>query len=444
MFDFLTQKFSSLFAGLSGKKHLDAATIQSTIDQVKEALLAADVPYDLVQTFAATITEHMAQYKPVASLKVSEQLLKIIYEKMVAFLGGENKPFSVSGVPAIIMVVGLQGSGKTTTLGKLAYYLRTLSEQKKLNYRILVASVDYYRPAAIDQLGIVAQKAKVDFYKAASADPIVAARHIQEYAATHKYNLLLLDTAGRLHIDNTMLSELRTIDNNLQPAHKILVLDAMTGQESLAVARAFDQGVGFHGAILSKADSDARGGAAFSFRYALKKPIFFVGTGERVEDLAPFHPERAASRMLGMGDMQSLVERANEKIKQEEQQSLYNSWEKGEFTLNDFAQQMDMVNRLGSLTSVMKYIPGMGGMNISADALQKGQEEMNRFKAIMQSMTHKERVYPRILNDSRKRRIAKGAGVPVAEIDKLLSRFVNMQQYAKLIKKSGGLRNVFK
>ncbi len=444
MFDFLTQKFSSLFSGLSGKKHLDAATIQSTIQQVKEALLAADVPYDLVQAFAATIQDEIVQQKPIASLKASEQLLKVIYDKMVAFLGGEKKDLFLPRVPATLMVIGLQGSGKTTTLGKLAFYVHTLAKEKKMNYRILMASVDYYRPAAIDQLAIVAQKAQVDFYRAVSQDPIVAASEIQEYARKNQYNLLLLDTAGRLHIDNTMLAELRTIDSMLQPQHKILVLDAMTGQESLAVARAFEQGVGFDGSILSKADSDARGGAAFSFRYALKKPILFIGTGEKVEDLAPFHPERAASRMLGMGDMQSLVERANEKIKEEEQRDIYNSWEKGDLTLNDFAQQMDMVNRLGSLSSVMKYMPGLGGMNISSDVIEKGQQEMRRFRAIISSMTPKERIYPRILNDARKRRIAKGAGVTVAEIDKLLSRFVNMQQYAKLIKKSGGLRNVFK
>jgi signal recognition particle subunit SRP54 len=444
MFDFLTQKFSTLFSSLSGKKQLDAATVQSTIEQVKEALLAADVPYDLVQTFATTIKDEIAQQKPMPSLKASEQLLKVVYDKMVTFLGGENKELFIPRIPATFMMIGLQGSGKTTTLGKLAFYLRTLAQEKKINYRILVASVDYYRPAAIDQLAIVAQKAHVDFYRAASNEPIAAAAEIQEHARKNQYNILLLDTAGRLHIDNTMLAELRTIDSMLQPHHKILVLDAMTGQESLTVARAFEQGVGFDGSILSKADSDARGGAAFSFRYALKKPILFIGTGEKVEDLALFHPERAASRMLGMGDMQSLIERANQKIKEQEQRDVYNSWEKGELTLNDFAQQMDMVNRLGSLSSVMKYMPGLGSMNISSDMVEKGQQEMRRFRAIINSMTPKERIYTRLLNDSRKRRIAKGAGVTIAEIDKLLTRFVNMQQYAKLIKKSGGLRNVFK
>lgn len=442
MFDFLSQKFSSLFSSLSGKKQLDSAMVQDALEQVKEALLAADVPYDVVQAFAAMIAQEVKQQKPIPLLKPSEQLLKIVHDNMVAFLGGEKKELFVPRIPSIIMVIGLQGSGKTTTIGKLAFYLRQKAKNDGLSYRILVASVDYYRPAAIDQLAIVAQKAQIDFYRATTNNPIAAAAEIRDYAKKNQYNLVLLDTAGRLHIDTTMLEELRVITTSLQPQHTILVLDAMTGQESLTIARAFEEGVGFDGAILSKADSDARGGAAFSFRYMLKKPIFFLGTGEKVDDLSLFHPERAASRMLGMGDLQSLLERTQEKIKEHEQRELSHSWEKGELTLADFAQHMDMVHRLGSLTSIMKYMPGLG--NISPELLEQGQQEMRRFRAIISSMTPKERVYPRILNDSRKRRIAKGAGVSIAEIDKLLSRFVNMQQYAKLIRKSGGLRNVFK
>lgn len=439
MFDFLTKKFSSLFSSVSTKKQLDAATIQEALHQVEEALLSADVPYDVVQTFITSMQTTLAQQKPIAALKPSEQLLKVVYDAMVSFLGGKNKETFLPQAPAMVMVLGLQGSGKTTTLAKIAHYLKD-----KGTYRILMASVDYYRPAAIDQLALLAQKAQVDFYKAMSPQPVDAAVEIKEYARKNNYNFVLLDTAGRLHVDIAMLDELRAITAKIQPTQKLLVLDAMTGQESLTVARAFEQAVGFDGAILSKADSDARGGAAFSFRYALQKPILFIGTGEKIEDLDLFHPERAASRMLGMGDIQTLIEQANQKIKEHEQRQMYASWEKADLTLNDFAQQMDMIRRLGSLSSVMKFIPGMGGMNISPDQLEKGQKEMGQFRAIINSMTPKERIYPRILNDARKRRIAKGAGVSVAEIDKLLARFVNMQQYAKLIKKSGGLRNIFK
>ncbi len=306
-----------------------------------------------------------------------------------------------------------------------------------------MASVDFYRPAAVEQLAVVAKQAGVDFYRASAKKPFDAALEIYRQWQNERYEILLLDTAGRLHIDNEMLQELQAIDRKLKPKQKLLVLDAMTGQESLAVARAFDQAIGFHAAILSKTDSDSRGGAAFSFRYALKKPIVFIGTGEKVDDLDRFHPERVASRMLGMGDIQTLIERAEEKIKQSEQDAMANSFERGELTLQDFAQQMDMVNRLGSLSSVMKYIPGMGGQ-VSSGALEEGEREMKRFRAIISSMTLKERLYPRLLKGSRRSRVAGGAGVAASEVDKLLSRFDQMRQYAKLIKKSGGFRQIFK
>ena len=443
MFDFLAKKFSSIFSSLSGKKQLDEKAINEVLKQVNEALLSADVPYDLVQVFTASIKDEMIGQKRASSLKPSEQLMKVVYDKMVAFLGEDGTTHFTPHIPSITMVMGLQGSGKTTTIGKLAYFLQKEAKKRGKERRILVASVDYYRPAAIEQLELVAQKAGIDFYRATNSEPISAAAEIRDFAKINRYELLLLDTAGRLHIDNQMLNELHAIDTNLQPKHKILVLDAMTGQESLAVAQAFEQAVGFQGAILAKSDSDTRGGAAFSFRYSLKKPIFFIGTGEKVEDLAQFHAKRAASRMLGMGDMETLAERAEEKIKASEQQTISNSWEKGQLTLDDFAQQMDMLNRLGSLSSIMKYIPGMGNQ-LPPEALEQGQSEMKRFRAIISSMTPKERVYPRILNDSRKLRVAKGAGVAVVEVNKLLTRFVNMQQYAKLIRKSGGLQNFFK
>ena len=443
MFDFLSQKFSSIFSGLTGAKSLDEKTIQGALDQVKEALLSADVPYDLVQTFVQQVRDEMVGKKVTASLKPSEQLMKCVNDRLVAFLGGQKALFSVQ-IPSVLMVMGLQGSGKTTTIAKLAYYIKQEAKKRGKERRILVASVDYYRPAALDQLEILAQQAGVSFFRAESNDPVTAAGQIYDHFKANQYELLFLDTAGRLHVDNVMIEELRTIDSNLRPKHKLLVLDAMTGQESLAVARAFEQGVGFQGAVLTKTDSDTRGGAAFSFRYALKKPIVFMGSGEKLDDLELFYPERAASRMLGMGDIKSLIEKAEQKIKAVDQQAVYRSFQDGKMNLQDFAQQMDMVNKLGSLSSIMKYMPGMGNISISSDHMEQGQQEMKRFRAIISSMTQKERVYPRILSDSRKGRIAKGAGVVVAEVNKLLSRFEHMQQYAKLIKKSGGLGRFFK
>ncbi len=444
MFDFLSQKFSSIFSSFSGKKTLDQKSVDQALSQVKDALLSADVPYDLVEQFTQSINDELVGQKIIGSLKPSEQLLKVVNDKLLAFLGGtDNRTFSVT-IPSVLMVMGLQGSGKTTTIAKLAYHLKKEAEKRNKKRRILVASVDFYRPAAVDQLEVMAGKAGADFYRAQAEKPLQAALEIHKHWQDNRYEILLLDTAGRLHVDSAMLQELQAIDRELQPKQKILVLDAMTGQESLAVARAFDQAIGFQSAILSKTDSDSKGGAAFSFRYALKKPIVFIGTGEKVDNLDLFHPERMASRMLGMGDIKSLIERAEEKIKKGEQEQMASSFERGKLTLEDFAQQMDMVNRLGSLSSVMKYIPGMGGAQIPAGALEEGQREMKQFRAIIGSMTLKERLYPRLLNDSRKGRVAQGAGVAVGQIDKLLSRFDQMQQYAKLIRKSGGFRSPFK
>ncbi|TET36903.1 signal recognition particle protein [Candidatus Dependentiae bacterium] len=443
MFDFLSKKFSSIFSKVRGKKTLDVATIDAALEQVEDALLSADVPYDLVQTFAQEIKDDLVGKKVTTSLQADEQLMKVVNDRLVAFLGGDKSIFSPQ-IPSVIMVMGLQGSGKTTTIAKLAHYMAQEGKKRGKERRILMASVDYYRPAAIDQLEQLSKRAQISFFRAQSNDPITAACEIYDYWRSNNYEFLLLDTAGRLHVDNRMLEELRILDSRLQPKHKLLILDAMTGQESLAVARAFEQGVGFQGAILTKIDSDTRGGAAFSFRYALKKPIIFMGSGEKLEDLEQFYPERSASRMLGMGDIKSLIEHAEQKIKADEQQSVYRSFQNGKMNLEDFAQQMDMINKLGSLSSIMKYMPGAGNLSVSQDQLDQGQQEMNRFRAIMSSMTRKERLYPPLLNDSRKKRVAKGAGVAVGEVNKLLSRFDHMQQYAKLIKKSGGFGRLFK
>lgn len=446
MFDFLADKFSTIFSRFSQNSKADNQLIEATLSDINDALLAADVPYDLVQSFIAAIKKELAAVNLTAfkGEALSRKIITTIYNSMVTFLGGTDNNGFTPQIPSLIMVMGLQGAGKTTTLGKLAHYFKQLAQKRGKERRILLASVDYYRPAAIDQLEQVAHQAGVSFYRAHATSPLAAAREIEKYAQEQRFELTFLDTAGRLHIDNQMLLELKDIMVQLAPKHKLLVLDAMTGQESLAVARAFDQAVGFDGAILSKSDSDSRGGAAFSFRYALKKPIFFSGVGEKMSDLDQFYPERAATRMLGMGDIKTLAEKADEQIAAPDQQRMYDAWDKGQFTLVDFAQQMDMVNRLGSLTSIMKYMPGMGAMKLPEGALEQGQQEMKRFRAIINSMTPKERLQSHILNDSRKKRIAQGAGVAVAEVDKLLTRFVNMQQYAKLIKKSGGLRNVFK
>lgn len=440
MFDFLSEKFSNVFARITGRGTLTESNIQESLDKVSDALLEADVPQELVYKFVESIKQEVIGQKVTASLKPGEQFVKIVHQRLLEFLGGTEAAGGLEfafQIPSTVMVMGLQGSGKTTSLAKIAYLVKKQAHKRGKDRRILCASVDFYRPAAIDQLEVLARQVEVAFYRAQSTDPVKAAKEINEYAKKNQFELVLLDTAGRLHVDTTMLKELQDIDQALKPKYKLLVLDSMTGQESLRVAQSFEQAVPFHFAVLTKMDSDTRGGAVFAFRYALNKPILFSGVGEKIDDLEQFRPERMADRILGMGDMLSLIEKANEKIKQEEHDAVMKSLQHGKWTLQDFADQMEMVGRIGSLGTIAKYLPGMGGANISPEMLEKGEAELKKFKAIIGSMTKKERVYPRILDASRKMRVAQGAGVQVADINTLLQRFEQSQQFAKLFKRFG-------
>jgi len=437
MFDFLSQKFSSIFSKITGKSKLTDDNVQEALQKVKDALIEADVPYDIVQEFTESVKKEVLGQKVTKALKPGEQFIKIVHQRLLHFLGGDSSSTFSFQIPSVVMVMGLQGSGKTTTLGKLAYYVQIQAKKRGKSRKVLLASVDFYRPAAVDQLEVLAKQVGVGFYRATSSDPVDAANEIICFAKSNRFEIVFLDTAGRLHVDNQMLQELQQIDTNVRPKYKILVLDSMTGQESLNVAKAFDQSVSFHSAILTKMDSDTRGGAAFAFRYSLKKPILFAGIGEKYEDIEQFRPNRVADRILGMGDILSLIEKAEEKIKKNEQESLYRSISSGKMNLQDFANQMEMVGRLGSLSKIMKYMPGASGLKVSPEMLEKGETEVKRFKAIISSMTPKERFYPRIIDGSRKKRIALGAGAKVEDVNTLLQRFEQSQQYAKLFKKFG-------
>lgn len=445
MFDFLSNKFSSIFSHLTGKGKLTESDIDRVLDQVKDALIEADVPLALVQTFCDDIKKEVAGQKVLASLKPSEHLIKVVHDRLKAFLGGQDSvPFTFQ-LPSIVMVMGLQGSGKTTSIGKMAYMMSSEAKAKGKDRRILMASVDFYRPAAVDQLEILSKQVPgATFYRAQSTDPVQAAKEIMAFYQKGLFELLFLDTAGRLHVDEQMLEELKHINAALKPKYKMLVLDAMTGQESLAVAEQFNKVVGFDMAVLTKMDSNTRAGAAFAFRYALKKPIVFVGSGEKIADLERLYPERLAGRILGMGDITSLIERANEKIKQSEQESLEKAINKGQLSLQDFADQLKMMQKLGSLSQIVKYMPGGNNPAFSPDMIQKGEVELKKFGAIISSMTQKERIMPKILDASRKKRVAAGAGVTVADINLLLERFEQSQQYVKLLKKFGRFPGVFK
>lgn len=443
MFNFLSDRFSSIFQSISGNRHLSEKNMAETIDKIKDALIDADVPYELVMKFIDELRVEAVGTQVLKSLKPGEQLIKIVHDKLTILLGGKQEEFAFQ-FPATVMVMGLQGSGKTTTIAKLAWWALEQAKKRGKKRNILFGSVDFYRPAAIDQLEILAQQINVAFYRSKHTDPVKAAQDIQAYARTHSFELLFLDTAGRLHIDNQMMQELHEINGAVQPRYKFLVLDAMTGQESGAVAQTFEQSIGYQYAILSKMDSETRGGATFAFKYAQQKPILFVGSGEKVENLEPFYPERVAGRILGMGDVLSFIEKAESSIKQSEQERLYKNFTNDAFTLADFADQIGMINKLGSLSQVMSYLPGMGSMKLSKEQIEQGEVEIKRFKAIINSMTPKERLMHKILDGSRKKRIAAGAGVQVAEVNKLIERFEQSQQYAKLFKKLGRSNGLFR
>lgn len=443
MFNFLTKKIFGIFGSLTGKNKLTSDNIESVLSNIKDSLLESDVPYAVVEQLVGEVKTEVLGQKVLNGLNPGEQFIKIFHDRLQNFLGG-SASFSSFQIPSVIMVMGLQGSGKTTTIAKLAHHVKQLALQKGKERKILLGSVDFYRPAAIDQLEILAKQVGVDFYRPTQQDPLKAAQAIYDKWRTGGYEYLFLDTAGRMHIDSLMLQELRDIDASLTPKYKLLVLDAMTGQESLKVAEAFNQVVGFNGAILSKMDSEALGGAALAFRYMLKKPIYFTGVGEKIADLEQFYPDRIAKRLIGMGDLQTLMEKAQEKIKVVDQLDTAENFKNGQLSLDDFAKQLDMIGKMGSMSKLMQYMPGFSNANLTPEVLEKGDLEIKRFKAMIASMTPKERKIPRILDDSRKSRIAKGAGVSVSDVNYLMQKFEQSAQFVKLFKKQGHFKNMFK
>lgn len=443
MFDFLSEKFSGVLSWLKGRGRLTEENIQQAVQQVKDALLEADVPLDIINAFLKQIQEEVVGEKLKKALNPGQQLIKIVHDKVLDFLGGKNTLTNITfQIPSVIMVMGLQGSGKTTTVAKLAHWTIDQAKKRGKSRRVLIASVDFYRPAAVEQLNILASQINVDFYQATSTDPLKAAQEIYDQFKKKSYEILFLDTAGRLHIDTALMDELVKINKNLAPKYKFLVLDAMTGQESLRVAKAFNEAIGFDSAIMTKMDSDTRGGAAFGFRYALGKPISFVGSGEKIEDLESFIPERMTSRILGMGDIMTLIEKAQDTISEQTQEQMSQKMMSGNITLNDFADQMGMIEKMGSLQKIIRYLPGMN--SISPEMMDKGQTEIKKFRAIISSMNKKEKNFPKILDSSRKIRIAKGSGVTVEEVNQLLQRFEQSKQFVKMFKKDNSFKKLFK
>lgn len=440
MFTSLQEKLDSAFKRIRGRGVLTEKDIDETMKSVRMALLEADVNFKVAKDFCATVAEKSKGEAILKSLTPDQQIIKLVHQELISMMGGEAGELHIKvAPPAIIMLVGLQGSGKTTTAGKLALYLK-----KTLKRRPYLVPADVYRLAAIQQLTILGGQIGVPVHPSEqSQDPVQIAKNAITEAKAKGYDSVIIDTAGRLQIDSELMKELQEISEAVEPHDILLVVDAMTGQEAVNVAENFDKALDLDGMILTKLDGDARGGAALSMRAVTGKPILFMGMGEKSEALEVFHPERMASRILGMGDVLSLIEKASENINIDESLSLQQKLKKGEFSLDDFLGQMRTIKKMGSMSSILGMIPGLGKMVKDVDT-DKAELEMKRIEAIILSMTLKERRRHEIIDGSRRKRIAKGSGTSVEEVNRLLRQFVEMKKMMTQFSKMGmgGLMNM--
>ena len=431
MLEKITDTFSSIVRTISGKSTITEKNIEDSVEQIKMALLEADVNLRVVRRFVNSTIEEAKGEKVLKAVDPGQQFVKIIYDKIVAMLGDEEKTeLSLRGpdVTTVILMLGLQGAGKTTASHKLALKL------KKQGRRPLLAACDLVRPAAVEQLSVLGEKIGVPVYKENSKDAVKNAEDALKYAKKNQYDTLIIDTAGRLQIDADMMDELARIKKAVSPDEVLLVADAMTGQNSVDIAKTFDEQLGLTGVILTKFDSDARGGAALSLKTITGRPILFIGTGEKSEDFETFHPERIASRILGMGDVVSLVEKAQETVDAQEAERLQKRMMKNEFTLDDMLSQFQQVKKMGSMQSLLDMIPGMANQNVDLSG-------MKRQEAIIQSMTKKERANHLIIGPGRRKRIAAGSGTSVAEVNKLLKQFEKTKLTMKKLTRNKGMQS---
>ncbi len=424
MFDSLTNKLQKVFKDLRELGKISESNVGDSLREVRMALLEADVNFKVARDFIERVKEKSLGAEVIQSVQPGQQIVKIIYDELVGLLGSENAALNLTGSPASILMCGLHGSGKTTSSGKLARLL-----QKQGRSPLLVAA-DVYRPAAMEQLATLGKQVDVPvFVMNGEMDVLKIAREALAFAAANNRATLIFDTAGRLQIDEPLVQELVRLRDFVKPQEILLVLDAATGQEAVNVATHFDQALQITGSILTKLDGDARGGAALSMKSVTGKPIKFMGVGEKPEDFEPFHPERMASRILGMGDVVSLVERAAETVDIDEAQRMEEKMRKGQFSLEDFLDQMRAMKKLGSLEKIVSMLPGAG--EIKPEELQKQEKEFKRMEGIICAMTPQERRNPNLLNAKRRLRIAGGSGVKVAEVNTLMNKFAQMQQMMK-------------
>ena len=427
-FENLSNKLQEVFKQLRGKGKLTEADVKAAMREVKIALLEADVNFKIVKQFINKVTERAIGSDVLESLTPGQQVIKIVNEELIELMGStQSKLTFANHPPTIYMMVGLQGAGKTTTSGKLAGLLR------KQGKRPLLVACDVYRPAAIKQLQVVGKTYDIPVFEMGDkVSPVEISQKAIEYARENKNDVILIDTAGRLHINEELMYELKDIKDTVKPQEILLVVDAMTGQDAVTVAEGFDGQLGVDGIILTKLDGDARGGAALSVRSVTNKPIKYIGMGEKLEDLEPFYPDRMASRILGMGDVLSLIEKAQQSIDAKEAADMERKLRENDFTLEDFLSQMQNIKKMGPIKDLIGMIPGMGGQ-LNLDALDKvdAEKEMSHVEAIIQSMTKEERNNPSILNGPRKKRIANGSGRSIAEVNRLLKQFEEMKKMVK-------------
>ena len=428
-FEGLQDKLGQVFKKLKARGKLTEADVKEAMREVRLALLEADVSYKVVKDFVSKVSERAVGEEVLASLTPAQQVVKIVNEELIALMGNGNSRLNfASKPPTVIMLCGLQGSGKTTHAAKLAKLL------KKEGHHPLLVACDVYRPAAINQLQVVGEKAEVRVFELGQIDPVEIAVQGLRYAKDHNHDVVILDTAGRLHIDEKLMDELKNIKAETEPDEIMLVVDAMTGQDAVNVAKAFDDALGITSVLMSKLDSDTRGGAALSVLSVTGKPIKFVGMGEKLDEFEQFHPDRMASRILGMGDVLSLIEKAEDVYSRQEAERLTQKLTKSQFDMEDLLAQLRQIQKMGDLKKLVAMVPGVGN---KADELDIDDKAIVRVEAMITSMTPAERAKPSIINPSRKRRIAAGSGMQVQDVNRLLKQFEQMQQMMKKVGKLG-------
>ncbi len=433
-FESLTEKLSATFRRLRGKGRISEADVKVAMKEIKMALLEADVNFKVVKNFVASVTERAVGTDVLESLTPAQMIIKIVNEELTVLMGGGDSKLSIaSAPPTVIMLVGLQGAGKTTNGAKLAGLM------KKQGKRPLLAACDIYRPAAIRQLEVVGEQLDIPVFQMGQTNPVDIAKAAVEHAKKHGNDMVFLDTAGRLHIDQELMDELKAVKAAVNPTEILLVVDAMIGQDAVNAAKAFDDALDIDGVMLTKLDGDARGGAALSIRAVTGKPIKFAGTGEKLDNIEVFHPDRMASRILGMGDVLSLIEKAEQSLDAKKAAEQMERLRKNKFTLADFYDQLVQVKKMGSMQDIAAMLPGMNGKKLDFNVDEAG---LSKIEAIIQSMTPYERENPSVLNSSRKKRIAAGSGTQVVDVNRLLKQFEAIQMLTRQFsnpKKAKGL-----